>query len=67
MNVQQIRVLARERGLKLVNAKKAELIRAIQLDEGNFDCFGRADSNYCDQAACMWRSDCLPEPKKGKT
>jgi hypothetical protein len=67
MNVQQIRALARDRGLKPGNVGKAELIRTIQRQEGNFDCFGRADSNYCDQSACLWRNDCLPTPKKPKT
>jgi hypothetical protein len=66
MNVQQIRALARELGLKPGNAAKTDLIRAIQRHEGNFDCFGRADSNYCDQSACLWRSDCMPMPKKQK-
>lgn len=66
MNVQQIRALARDRGLKPGSLNKTQLIRAIQRQEGNFDCFGRADSNYCDQADCLWRADCLPAPKKPK-
>ena len=37
---------------------KKELVKAIQKAEGNFDCFGTA-TNYCDQMACCWRSDCL--------
>jgi hypothetical protein len=34
------------------------LIRSIQLLEGNFDCFHRADG-YCDQLDCYWRPYCL--------
>jgi hypothetical protein len=64
MRIQEIRAIARERGLKPGVTSKAALIRAIQRDEGNFDCFGRADSNYCDQEACLWRTDCLPAARK---
>jgi hypothetical protein len=64
MNVQQIRAIARERGLKPGNASKVELVRAIQRSEGNSDCFARADSNFCDQTGCLWREDCMPAPKK---
>lgn len=39
--------------------KKAELIRAIQRTDGNFDCFGRAKSGQCSQINCLWREDCL--------
>ena len=62
MNMQEIRALARERGLKTGNIKKADLVRVIQRDEGNFDCFGRA-AGGCDQQQCLWRADCLPSPK----
>ena len=37
---------------------KKDLVRTIQRNEGNFDCFGTAVGN-CDQMACSWRSDCL--------
>jgi hypothetical protein len=36
-----------------------ELIRGIQLKEGNFDCFASAMEGSCDQALCLWRDDCL--------
>jgi hypothetical protein len=68
MKLQDVRALARDRGLKAgATISKAELIRTIQRDEGNSDCFGRTDSNYCDQDGCLWRADCLPEPKKAKS
>lgn len=37
---------------------KKDLIRSIQRQEGNFECFGTAGST-CDQASCCWREDCL--------
>jgi hypothetical protein len=36
------------------------LYRKRQLQEGTFDCFGRA-SEYCDQCACKYRSVCLQQ------
>jgi len=39
-------------------SKKA-LIRNIQRSEGNFDCFGKAKNNNCNQTACCWRTDCI--------
>ncbi|MBW2109016.1 MAG: hypothetical protein JRI36_10175 [Deltaproteobacteria bacterium] len=35
-----------------------ETIRRKQKNEGNFDCFGTADT-YCDQIACKYRRWCL--------
>jgi hypothetical protein len=51
-------------------AKKAKLIvqgvsqriqevREAQLREGNFDCYGKAEGGYCDQAGCRFRDECL--------
>ncbi len=33
-------------------------IHKKQLNEGNFDCFAKADA-YCDQCACKYRRWCL--------
>jgi hypothetical protein len=38
---------------------KKDLIKTIQRTEGNFDCFGSAKRNSCDQINCIWRIDCL--------
>jgi len=54
-----VRVLAREHGINSVRKSKADLIREIQLAEGNFDCFGTATAGICDQINCLWREDCL--------
>jgi len=37
---------------------KKDLIKTIQRQEGNFDCFGTAKGS-CNQTACYWRSDCV--------
>jgi len=38
---------------------KKDLVKTIQRKEGNFDCFGTAATNNCNQVACCWRTDCL--------
>jgi hypothetical protein len=58
MTVKELRAMAQDMGISAKNLRKAELIRAIQRAEGNFDCFGTADG-YCDQLNCLFRQDCL--------
>lgn len=59
MKVQQIREIARNKGLQPGKAEKAELIKTIQRQEGNFDCFATAHAGSCDQTGCLWREDCF--------
>jgi hypothetical protein len=59
MTLKEIREIAKQKGVKAGKLKKDELVRAIQLAEGNFDCFGTACSGECSQEDCFWRSDCL--------
>lgn len=59
MTLKQIKEIAKEKGVKAGNIKKAELIRTIQRAEGNFECFGTAIGGTCDQLSCLWRDDCL--------
>ena len=58
MKVQQLRAMAKELGIKPVSLRKAELIKSIQIAEGNFDCFGTV-IDYCDQLDCLFRNDCI--------
>lgn len=59
MNMQELHVIAKSRGIRPEHMYKTELIRSIQLAEGNFDCFGTAKDGQCDQMNCCWRKDCL--------
>ena len=57
MNVKEIR--ARARSLKVTHysrMKKHDLIRAVQLAEGNTDCFQQIEG--CGEIDCCWRDDC---------
>ncbi|GMR08891.1 MAG: SAP domain-containing protein [Gammaproteobacteria bacterium] len=64
MQVQAVRELARDRGIKPGKLNKLNLIRVIQVSEGNFDCFATAKSGYCDQQDCLWRDDCFSAARK---
>ena len=60
MNMNEVKQIARSRGLNPGRMKKADLIRTMQREEGNESCFfqtGQAD--VCDQGQCLWREDCL--------
>lgn len=64
MRLQEIRNIAKAHGLKTSSAKKEQLIKHIQIAEGNFDCFATARDGFCDQGACKWRDDCLKLSQK---
>jgi len=64
MNMQEIRSIAKEHGVKSARLTKINLVRAIQQVEGNFDCFATARDGYCDQYDCLWRTDCFAAAKE---
>lgn len=59
MKIQDIRAIARQLHIKPNGQPKTDLIRTIQLREGNFDCYGSASNGECDQSGCLWRNDCM--------
>lgn len=59
MNMNEIKTIARCCGLNPGRLKKADLIRAVQGDEGNQSCFQTGQADVCDQGQCLWREDCL--------
>ena len=67
MNMQEIRGIAKNFGIKTSRITKANLIKTIQLSEGNFDCFASAVDGECDQSGCIWREDCFAMSDKSKT
>ena len=64
VKLDDIRTIARDMGLKPGKLNKIQLVRNIQREEGNFDCFATAASGCCDQGACLWREDCLTTTQK---
>lgn len=59
MKMTDIQKKAKAMGIKPGKMKKAELIRTIQSEEGNYSCFLTEDSAQCSQESCCWRDDCL--------
>ncbi len=58
MRVDEIREIAKKRGLKPGKLKKAELVRTIQNAEGNTACYETGKAGACGQEHCLWREDC---------
>lgn len=63
MNMKEVREHARKLGLKTGRTSKIELVRAIQYQEGSFDCFATAYDETCDQAQCLWRTECFVQAR----
>jgi len=64
MNMKEIRAIAKAHGIKPLKRTKIALVKSIQTDEGNFDCFATASTGECNQVSCLWRDDCLPTGSK---
>ena len=59
MNIGEVRNIAKSRDIKPGNLSKADLIRLIQVNEGNFGCYATSQNGECNQTSCLWREDCL--------
>lgn len=57
MIVKEIRKIAREMGINGTKMRKVDLIRAIQLKEGNTPCY-QTGIVACAQRDCCWWADC---------
>ena len=66
MKLEQVHTIATSHHIKPDHLSKAELIKTIQSEEGNFDCFATAYSGECDQVNCIWREDCFAAALKGE-
>ena len=60
MRLTEVKNKAKGMGVKPGKMKKGELIRALQVKEGNDACFGSGSrGEVCDQEGCCFRTDCL--------
>jgi hypothetical protein len=64
MTFQEIRDMAKKKGINSFGKTKVDLVREIQKSEGNFACFKTA-VDHCDQLECCFRTICLT-PSEGK-
>ncbi len=58
MKMQDVKEIAKSRGIKAGKLNKGELVRAIQSDEGNDACYETGQAEVCGQDSCIWRDDC---------
>jgi hypothetical protein len=65
MKLEDVRSIAKSRGILPGKLSKTQLIKLLQAGEGNFDCFATAHDGVCDQMSCLWRNDCLEVSQKG--
>jgi len=66
MKLETVRTIAKSHGIHPGKCSKTVLIKAIQLEEGNFDCYATACNGECDQSECVWREDCFETATKGE-
>lgn len=59
MRLEEIRSIAKSHHVSPGKLSKTQLIKSIQSNEGNFDCFATAHDGVCDQIGCSWREDCF--------
>lgn len=64
MQLQEIKMIAKDSGIKASRMNKLQLVQEIQRQEGNFTCYGSAMNGECDQMGCLWRKDCFSEARK---
>lgn len=58
MKIDEIKEIAKQYNIKAGKAKKSDLVRAIQLAEGNLPCFANGQAEQCGQENCLWQEDC---------
>ena len=59
MRFQEIREIAKNMGVGTYRMKKTDLVRTIQREENNIECYGTERVYICQEEACLWRSDCM--------
>jgi len=57
MVMTQIRQIAKKLSIRAGKSRKTELIRKIQIKEGNLGCFNTQRTD-CHEAQCCWKEDC---------
>ncbi|SDL35116.1 hypothetical protein SAMN05660337_2738 [Maridesulfovibrio ferrireducens] len=66
MSQELIADLAERLSVNVEGLSLIESVRMLQRVEGNFDCFARAASGFCDQKDCLFYIECLQNSRKSK-
>ncbi len=59
MDSNGIRKMAKAMNIRTYRMKKPDIIRAIQKQENNPECYGTVRSHDCNELHCLWRTDCV--------
>ena len=59
MQFREMQKKAKNMGMNTFQMNKTEIIRSIQREENNIDCYGSPRAEFCNERACLWRNDCL--------
>lgn len=58
MTFVEIKEIAKGLGIRTAGVKKTDIVRAIQLHEGNSPCFATGRAAACGQLNCCWLDAC---------
>ncbi|MDA8414199.1 MAG: hypothetical protein M0023_10495 [Desulfobacteraceae bacterium] len=58
MTFAEIKIIAKDQGIRVVGVKKIDIVRAIQEKEGNTPCFSTGKAAECGQPHCLWFAAC---------
>jgi hypothetical protein len=58
MKLEEIKEIAKQYNIRTGKTKKSDLVRTIQFNEGNEQCFDSGKATLCGQDTCLWREDC---------
>jgi len=58
MKLEEIKEIAKQYNIRTGKTKKSDLVRTIQFNEGNEQCFDSGKAMLCGQDTCLWREDC---------
>ena len=64
VSMKQIKGMARRFEINPAGLSRTELVRKIQIAEGNFPCYRTAEKS-CDQPDCLWLDDCVGKNPDG--
>ena len=67
MKMEGVRARAKQLGIGTSRRKKMDIIRDIQVQEGNTPCYLDKKIIHCDQFHCCWRDDCRPADERTET
>lgn len=59
MKIQDIKDIAKKKGVNAGKMNKTDFIRAIRIAEGSNVCFATSSIQTCSQKNCLWRANCM--------